>query len=79
MISIGKRVDVHMNIGAVIAAAGMSSRMHDLKQLVKIDGLTMAERIVVNFRRAGVKDIVMVTGYQGKNWRRSCIIWELRF
>ena len=60
-----------MNIGAVIAAAGMSSRMHDFKQLMKIDGLTMAERIVVNFRRAGVKDIVMVTGYQGKKLEKE--------
>ena len=51
-----------MSIGAVIVAAGMSTRMKDFKQLMKIGDLTMAERVIVNFRRAGVKDIVMVTG-----------------
>ncbi len=41
----------------------MSARMKDFKQLMKIGDLTMAERVVVNFRQAGVNDIVMVTGY----------------
>lgn len=60
-----------MNIGAVIVAAGMSTRMKDFKQLMKIGDLTMAERVVVNFRQAGVKDIVMVTGYQGKKLEKE--------
>lgn len=60
-----------MNIGAVIVAAGMSTRMKDFKQLMKIGDLTMAERVVVNFRRAGVKDIVMVTGYQAKKLEKE--------
>lgn len=55
-----------MNTGAVIVAAGMSTRMKDFKQLMKIGDLTMAERVVTNFRRAGVKDIVMVTGYRAE-------------
>ena len=55
-----------MTIGAVIVAAGMSTRMKDFKQLMKIGDLTMAERVVVNFRRVGIKDIVMVTGFQAK-------------
>lgn len=53
-----------MNIGAVIVAAGMSTRMKKFKQLLKIGDMTMAERVVTNFQRAGVTDIVMVTGYQ---------------
>ncbi len=55
-----------LTIGALIVAAGMSTRMKDFKQLMKIGDLTMAERVVVNFRRVGVKDIVMVTGFQAK-------------
>lgn len=53
-----------MNIGAVIVAAGMSTRMKKFKQLMKIGDMTMAERVVTNFQRAGISDIVMVTGYQ---------------
>ncbi|GFI51270.1 hypothetical protein IMSAGC020_02480 [Lachnospiraceae bacterium] len=49
----------------------MSARMKDFKQLMKIGDLTMAERVVVNFRQAGVNDIVMVTGYQGKKLEKE--------
>lgn len=55
-----------MKVGAVIVAAGMSTRMHDCKQLMKIGDLSMAERVVLNFQRAGVREIVMITGYQAK-------------
>lgn len=69
---ISKRLeDTYMNIGAVIVAAGMSTRMKDFKQLMKIGDLTMAERVIVNFRRAGVKDIVMVTGCQAKKLEKE--------
>lgn len=49
----------------------MSARMKEFKQLMKIGDLTMAERVVVNFRQAGVNDIVMVTGYQGKKLEKE--------
>lgn len=52
-----------MRFGAVIAAAGMSTRMQDFKQLMSVGGMSFAERVVTNFKRAGVRDIVMVTGY----------------
>lgn len=51
-----------MNTGAVIAAAGMSSRMKAFKPLLEIGGRSVAERIVDTFRQAGVFPIVMVTG-----------------
>ena len=35
-----------MATGAVIVAAGMSRRMQECKQLMKIGGFTMAERII---------------------------------
>lgn len=60
-----------MTIGAVIAAAGMSARLKDFKQLMKIGDLTMAERVIMNFRRAGVKEIVMVTGHQAKKLEKE--------
>lgn len=60
-----------MKTGAVIVAAGMSTRMKQFKQLMKIGNLTMAERVVYNFKRAGVDDIVMVTGYRSKQLQKS--------
>ena len=53
-----------MKIGAVIVAAGMSSRMNDFKPMMTIGNLSMAERVVMNFKNAGVDEIVMVTGNQ---------------
>lgn len=55
-----------MKAGAVIVAAGMSTRMKQFKQMMKIGNFTMAERVVINFKRAGIQDIVMVTGYRSR-------------
>jgi len=51
-----------MIVGAVIAAAGKSSRMGAFKPLLDIGGLPAARRIIQSFRTAGVMDIVLVTG-----------------
>lgn len=66
-----ERGDVHMRIGAVIAAAGMSTRMDEFAGMVQAEQLTMAERVVLNFQRAGVKDIVIVTGYQAEQMEKK--------
>lgn len=55
-----------MRTGAVIVAAKKSARMEQFSQLKKDGEMTMPERVVVNFQRAGVKDIVMITGYQAE-------------
>lgn len=60
-----------MTYGAVIAAAGMSTRMKDFKQLIKVGDMTFAERIIVNFQRAGVKNIVMIVGFRGDEVKKS--------
>jgi molybdate transport repressor ModE-like protein len=54
-----------MRIGAVITAAGMSSRMGDFKPLLKIGLISMIQRIVANFQQARVFPIVIVTGFRG--------------
>ena len=51
-----------MRTGAVITAAGKSSRMGVFKPLLKIGSLTAAEHVIRNFRAAGIRDIVLVTG-----------------
>lgn len=51
-------------IGAVVAAAGLSSRMGDFKPLLPFDGATVIERCVANLRAAGASEIVVVTGHR---------------
>lgn len=53
-------------IGAVVAAAGLSSRMGDFKPLLPFDGVTVIERCVANLRAAGASALVVVTGHQAE-------------
>lgn len=50
--------------GAVICAAGLSSRMRNFKPMLYIGGRSMIGLIVDSFRAAGVSPIVVVTGYK---------------
>ncbi len=52
-----------MTTGALIVAAGMSSRMGDFKPMLNIGSISIAQRVVATFQQAGVEKIVMVTGY----------------
>ncbi len=52
-----------MQTGAVIVAAGMSSRMGDFKPMLNIGSISIAQRIVATLQQAGVSRIVMITGY----------------
>ncbi len=54
-----------MNAGALIVAAGKSSRMGDFKPMMQLGTISIAQRVIHNFRQAGIHKIVMVTGYQG--------------
>lgn len=51
-------------IGAVIVAAGLSSRMKDFKPLMKIGDKTILETAINNFRLLGAGEIVVVTGFR---------------
>lgn len=51
------------HIGAIILAAGYSSRMGALKALVEIDGATMLERAARSFANAFIERIFVVTGF----------------
>ena len=52
-----------MEIGALIVAAGMSSRMGEFKPMLSIGSISVAQRVVATLSQAGVSKIVMVTGY----------------
>lgn len=58
-------------IGAVITAAGTGARGGAEQALTKIRGMSLAEYIVVNFQRAGVKDIVIITGSQNEALKKQ--------
>lgn len=52
-----------MQIGALIVAAGMSSRMGDFKPMLSIGSISVAQRVIATLSQSGVSKIVMVTGY----------------
>ena len=56
---------------AIILAAGMGKRLKDLtddntKCMVKVNGVTMIERMLFQLDRLNLSSIVIVTGYMGK-------------
>lgn len=51
-----------MQTGALIVAAGMSSRMNSFKPLLKIGSISMIHRIIQTFEQAGITLIVLITG-----------------
>lgn len=53
-----------MSVSAVIAAAGLSARMHDFKPLLCLGDSTIIHHTITALQKAGAKPIVVVTGYQ---------------
>ena len=64
---------------AVIAAAGLSSRMGEFKQLLKLGEYGFTERIVRAFRTAGVRRIAVVTGHRAEDLKRALCGYDLEF
>ncbi len=58
-------------ISAVILAAGYSSRMGELKPALMIWEDTVIDLTVGNFISAGIRDIVVVTGYRAEDVRTA--------
>lgn len=56
--------------GAVICAAGLSSRMRNFKPMLHIGSHSMIIRIITSFQAAGVSPIVVVTGYKAAALRQ---------
>ena len=68
-----------MRVGAVITAAGLSSRMGDFKQLMKIGPYSMIEHVIFNFKQAGIEDVVIVTGYKADKIIKSLAGYDVEF
>ncbi|MGA0919725.1 MAG: nucleotidyltransferase family protein [Gemmatimonadaceae bacterium] len=62
-----------MRIGAVILAAGASTRMGPTtnKLLLPVEGVPMVRRTVARVQLAGIRDIVVVTGHEGDRVRAA--------
>ena len=62
-----------MRIGAVILAAGASTRMGPTtnKLLLPVEGVPMVRRTVARVQLAGIRDIVVVTGHEGDRVRAT--------
>ena len=59
-----------MRYGALIVAAGMSSRMGSFKPMLNIGSISVAQRVVATFHQAGISKIVMVTGFNATTLER---------
>lgn len=52
--------------GALIVAAGMSSRMNDFKPMMKIGSMSIIQRVITTLQQAGADPVVVVTGNQAE-------------
>ena len=59
-----------METGAVVVAAGMSSRMGDFKPMLSIGSISIAQRVVATLKQAGAARVVVVTGYNAEELER---------
>ncbi len=68
-----------MEYGAVIPAAGMSTRMKGFKQLMSIGNEGLLKRVIITLKRCGVNNIVVVTGYRSEEIIKSLKAMKLIF
>lgn len=59
-----------MQTGAVIVAAGASSRMGTFKPMLNIGSISISQRLIATLHQAGISRIVMVTGYHAEELER---------
>jgi len=50
-------------ISAVIPAAGLSTRMHKYKPMLKLGNLTILEHTIILFKKCNISEIIVVTGH----------------
>ena len=49
-----------MRVGAVIAAAGKSGGYKSYDKMKSVDGIQVLRQMILNFKRAGVDEIVLI-------------------
>ena len=68
-----------MQTGALIVAAGKSSRMGDFKPMLQLGSISIAQRVINNFRQAGISKIVVVTGMQDVSLNISILLVRIPY
>lgn len=58
-----KSEEYEKSFGAVILAAGLSSRMKEFKPLLPVDGMPAITGLIESVQAAGISDITVVTGH----------------
>ena len=53
----------NLEISAIIPAAGLSTRMHSYKPLLKISNSTIVEHTIDSLKQCKIRDIIVVTGH----------------
>ena len=66
-------------LGAIVLAAGLSSRMHDFKPLLELGGRTIISRVLSLVRAAGAEPIVVVTGYRAEELEQRLVSENVLF
>jgi molybdenum cofactor cytidylyltransferase len=66
----GERHTEASDVGAVVAAAGLSSRMGDFKPMLSIGSEAFVRRVIKTFQKAGISHIALVTGFRGEELTR---------
>jgi molybdenum cofactor cytidylyltransferase len=64
------RVSDH-RVGAIVLAAGRSTRMGEAKQLLRLGASTVLNKTLENVRAAGVDDVVLVLGFSAETIRQQ--------
>ena len=58
-----------MKYKSVVAAAGLSSRMHEFKPLMKLGDSTMVDTVIRTLKEAGAGEVTVVVGYRAEMLR----------
>jgi molybdenum cofactor cytidylyltransferase len=66
-------------IGAVILAAGMSSRKGEAKQLLRLGEHNLLDQVVENVRGSRVEEIIVVLGHSAETIKAEVAIQGLKF
>ncbi len=66
-------------VGAVVLAAGASTRMGRNKLLLPVEGEPMVHRTVRRVRDAGCDPLVVVTGHEAERVREALVAFDVRF
>ncbi|WKW13258.1 nucleotidyltransferase family protein [Pseudogemmatithrix spongiicola] len=68
-----------LRVGAVVLAAGASTRMGRNKLLLPVEGEPMVHRTVRRVRDAGCDPLVVVTGHEAERVREALVAFDVRF